>query len=143
MTKPMPTPTSETWPFWEGCRLDELRYQYCARCDRAQFPPVIRCHGCFEDSLEWRASKKRGTIHSISSVSRAPSAAFKNNTPYLLALIDLDEGFRIMTNVPNEKLSTARIGMPVLIYFDPLIGDIALPQAALAGELDEPAHEAI
>ena len=48
-----------------------------------------------------------------------------------------------MTNVPNEKLSTARIGMPVLIYFDPLIGDIALPQAALAGELVEPAHEAI
>lgn len=131
MMKPVPPLTSETRHFWEGCGLGELRYQYCPDCDRAQFPPSIRCHGCFKESLEWHISKKRGTIYSITSVSRSPTEAFRSSTPYLLALVDIEEGFRIMTNVPDECILTAQIGMHVDIYFAPLDGEISMPQARL------------
>ena len=131
MDRPLPKPTAETQPFWEGCARGELRYQYCTHCNRGQFPPSSRCRSCHEDALEWRQSDKRGTIHSVTTVFRAPNAAFKKAVPYNIALIDLTEGFRLMTNIKNAGATEAVIGAPVRIVFEDVGGDIALPQAEL------------
>ncbi|MDH3280743.1 MAG: Zn-ribbon domain-containing OB-fold protein [Gammaproteobacteria bacterium] len=130
MDRPLPKPTAETQPFWEGCARGELLFQYCGRCDRGQFPPSNRCRTCHEDSLEWRQSDKHGIIHSVTTVFRAPNAAFKKAAPYKIALVDLTEGFRIMTNITNAGEADAVIGAPVRIVFED-VGDIALPQAEL------------
>ena len=126
-----PRANAETAPFWEGCRRGELLYQVCAPCGRAQFPPRARCAHCHEARLEWRRSAGRGTVHSFTVVERAPSAAFE--TPYVLALIDLDEGFRMMTNLRGCAPEDAAIGLVVRIVFEPLEDGGALPQATPAG----------
>ncbi len=126
----LPTPTTETKPFWDGCAHQELRYQYCARCNHAQFPPRSCCANC-QGALEWRLSKKKGTIHSITQVHRAPTPAFRAIAPYLLALVDLDEGFRMMVNVQTESPNAVKIGTVVAIVFEMKSESIWLPQATV------------
>jgi uncharacterized OB-fold protein len=126
--KPVPVPTAETRPFWEGCRRGELLYQYCRACGRAQFYPRALCAGCQGGGLEWRCSSGRGSIHSFTVVHRAPSEAFKTEVPYALALVDLEEGFRMMLNVRGADPESLRIGQPVRIVFEPR-GKLMLPQA--------------
>mgnify|MGYP001575960649 FL=1 len=82
----------------------------------------------------WRRSTKSGTVYSATTVMRAPSEAFKNNTPYVIVLVELDEGFRIMANITNAEDATVKIGDPIRIIFEPLSGQIALPQAELTHE---------
>jgi len=123
-----PRANAESAPFWEGCRRGELLYQCCPACGRAQFPPRARCVHCQAPGLEWRRSAGRGTVHSFTLVERAPSPEF--TAPYLLALIDLDEGFRMMANLRGCTPQDARIGQRIRIVFETTSDEGALPQAA-------------
>lgn len=131
MDKPIPRPTAETAPFWEGCRRGELLYQRCRACGHAQFYPRSLCAACSATDLEWLPSSKRGTIHSFTVVQRAPTEAFKADVPYVLALVDLEEGFRMMLNVLGASPDQVRIGQPVRIVFEAR-GEERLPQAEVA-----------
>ena len=130
MDKPKPLPTAETLPYWLGAGKGVLRYTYCPSCDACMFPPRSICAIC-RTASEWRASSGRGAIHAFTRVERAPSAAFRADTPYTIALVDLDEGFRIMTNVRGSGVEAVRIGDRVRIIFEPMTGepDWRLPQA--------------
>lgn len=129
MEKPTPTVTPESEPYWEGCIAGELRYQLCEACQRAQFPPALFCRKC-RGGVEWRVSEGQATIFSLTEVHRAPNESFRNDTPYMLALVDLDEGFRIMTNIVGEGKQHAQIGARVSIVFEAR-GSLSLPQARL------------
>lgn len=130
MDKPVPRPTAETGPFWEGCRRGELLYQRCRACGHVQFYLRTICAACLADDLEWLRSRGRGTIHTFTVVYRAPSEAFKADVPYALALVDLEEGFRMMLNVRGADPESLRIGQPVRIVFEER-GGLALPQAVV------------
>ena len=132
MEKPIPKPTMETAPFWEGCARGELLFQKCRACGHVQFYPRSRCTGCHGQELTWEQSAGRGTIQTFTHVHRAPSEAFKPDVPYVLALVDLDEGFRMMLNVVNSNPDSLVIGTPVRIVFEPR-GDQMLPQAEVVG----------
>jgi uncharacterized OB-fold protein len=125
--KPSPRISPETRPFWDGCRQGELRYQQCRGCGRVQFYPRALCAGCGETSLEWRRSRGEGRIHTVTVVYRAPSPAFRGDVPYALALVDLDEGFRMMANVLGPDPERLAIGDRVRVVFERR-GDVALPQ---------------
>jgi hypothetical protein len=84
--------------FWKGCARGELRYQSCAGCAKAQFYPRPFCARCGGDNLAWAISKGSGTIYAITTVERAPTEDFRALQPYAIALIDLDEGFRMMAH---------------------------------------------
>lgn len=99
MEKPRPNVNADTAPFWDGCNREELLYQHCTVCLRAQFYPRAFCAHCHTGKLEWRRSQGLGSVHSFTDVYRAPGESFKADTPYVIALIDVDEGFRIMTNL--------------------------------------------
>jgi uncharacterized OB-fold protein len=119
--RPIPTPNSDTLPFWEGCKRGELLYQECGDCRHAQFYPrqiCVRCHGT---NLIWRQSARQGSIHSFTVVYRAPTPAFKSLAPYIIALVDLDEGFRMMVNVMGEP-QACRIDGRVRIRFEDVDG---------------------
>ncbi|MGB2179437.1 MAG: Zn-ribbon domain-containing OB-fold protein [Porticoccaceae bacterium] len=131
MTRPIPRPTRETEYFWQGCLQNQLRFQHCPSCNQPQFPPRIRCHSCHKDSLVWRESTKRGTIYSSTTVMRGPNKAFNDNIPYVIALIDLEEGFRIMANIVNADSLPVEIGTPIQIIFESVTGQTALPQAEI------------
>jgi uncharacterized OB-fold protein len=122
-----PRISPETQSFWDGCRQGELRYQRCLGCDRVQFYPRALCAGCGATSLEWRRSRGEGRIHTVTVVYRAPSPAFRADVPYAIALVDLDEGFRMMANVLGSDPESLAIGDRVRVVFEAR-GDVALPQ---------------
>lgn len=132
LEKPIPPKNSDSEEFRKGCGRHELLYQHCVSCGETQFPPAHHCRGCNGEQLDWRKSDGRGTIHSLTMVHRGPTPAFKADCPYALALVDLDEGFRMMLNIVGREAGSARIGDSVRIVFEERSNDIVLPQAKLA-----------
>lgn len=127
MKRPQPEPTALTRPFWEACRRRELTLQWCLSCGRPQHPPravCIRCHG---DRLEWRRASGHGRIHSFSVVHRAPAPEFAEAVPYVVALVELDEGVRLMSNIVDSDHDSLRIGLPVVVTFEDVADDLAVP----------------
>lgn len=130
MERPLPQVTPETRPFWEGCASGELRYQACTDCGAVQLLPRTLCASCHGAALEWRRSAGRGRILSHTTVQRAPTPAFRADVPYVIALVDLDEGFRLMVNVAGGEQAGLGIGAAVDIGFRDVDG-CALPEARL------------
>jgi len=114
--KPLPKPTATSRPFWEAARRHELMLQRCGRCGAFIYYPRDRCPLCFADRLEWQHVSGRGTVYSYTVVRRAASRAFRD-APYVLAIVELEEGPRITTNIvaPPDQV---RIGMAVNVFFD-------------------------
>lgn len=131
MTRPLPIPTADTRPFWDACARGELVYQYCTACSRPQFYPRSLCVKCHSNVLEWRRSSGFGRVYSHTTVHRAPSPAFKGMVPYVIALVDLDEGFRVMLNILGCDPRSVAIGSRVRAVFRESEGHV-LPQAELA-----------
>lgn len=128
--RPLPRATAETRPFWEGCALGELRYQACTACGSVQPIPRSCCQHCQSSALQWRVSAGTGRILSHTTVHRAPTAAFRGDVPYVIAIVDLDEGFRLMVNLAGGDLPGLAIGASVRIGFHTIDGT-ALPRAEL------------
>ncbi len=114
--KPLPKPTATSRPFWEAARKHELTLQRCGACGKFIYYPRDRCPYCFSDNLSWKRVSGRGTLYSYTVVHRASSRAFAD-APYVLAIVELDEGPRMTTNIvgPPENL---KVGMPVVVFFD-------------------------
>ncbi len=103
-------------PYWEGVALGELRYQECLDCHQAIFFPRSVCPNCLSQKLEWRKSAGRGEVYAFTVVHRPPSA-FVERVPYVVALVNLEEGFRVMTNVVECPVEQVRVGMKVQVVF--------------------------
>lgn len=128
MSRPLPRPTAETQPFWDGCSAGVVRYQCCAQCGTVQRVPRALCAACQSDALAWRDAGGFGLVLSHTTVYRAPTPAFRDEAPYVIALIDMDEGFRLMVNVHGGAAAPIAIGDRVRIGFREVEG-VALPQA--------------
>lgn len=126
LTKPLPVPDGDTQPFWEGTRLGELRIQRCRACDRFIFYPRSVCPHCMSDELAWVRASGRGVVYSYTVVHRAPEE-FRHEVPYVVALVDLEEGVRMMTRLVDVDPGEVRIGMPVEVTFRRATEDIVLP----------------
>lgn len=128
---PLPKPNADTQPFWDAARDGKLLYQYCPDCARAQFYPRSLCIACQGSALEWRESAGLGQIVTFTEVARAPTPAFKAMAPYVIALVDLDEGFRMMVNIVEGDRAAIAIGSRTRTVFQEVDGFV-LPQGALA-----------
>ena len=128
-TGPIPVPTPETRPFWEAARRHELHLQRCRSCGRHFFYPRATCPHCLASDLEWRPASGRGTLHTFTVVYRG-QRDFPLGTPYVIAIVELAEGPRLMTNLVGIAADPAaiRIGMPVEVTFEDVSADVALPR---------------
>jgi len=126
--KPVPVPNAESQEYWAGCKRHELLIQRCRACGRFQFYPRAVCAGCLSQELEWAKASGRGTVYSYSVVHRAPTKAFAADAPYTTAIVELEEGVRMMTNVVGCPPEEVRIGMPVEVVFEDVSEEIALPK---------------
>ena len=133
-TGPLPVPTPETRPFWEAARRHELQIQACRACGTYLFFPRALCPRCFATDLEWRRVSGRGTLHTFTIVERG-QRGFPLATPYVLAVVELAEGPRMMTNLVGIEPDPAkvRIGMPVEVVFDDVTPEVTLPRFRPAG----------
>lgn len=116
--KPIPVPDSDSKPYWEAANRGVFSFQRCRDCGRAQFYSRSLCSHCQSKNLNWESSKGTGKVASFSVVYRAPTAPFAGDVPYVVALIDMDEGFRFMCNVLNCDPASVTIGMPVRALFE-------------------------
>ena len=96
--KPVPAPTPETQPFWDGCAAGELRLQRCAGCGRPYFYPRPVCPGCGSRDVEWFTASGRATLYSY-VINHRPAPGFEAEAPYAIAVVQLAEGPRMMTSV--------------------------------------------
>jgi hypothetical protein len=126
---PIPVPTPESKPFWDATRRHELSLQRCRACAQWVFYPRAACPHCLSGDLEWRRVSGRGTVHTF-TVAHRGQKGFPLGSPYVIAMVELEEGPRLMTNlvdvVPDP--TQIRIGMPVEVVFEDVSAEIALPR---------------
>lgn len=125
--KPLPSITPLERPFWEHARKHELRLQRCTACGHFRYPASPVCADCDSDGYEWAKVSGRGKIVSWVVFHRSYFPSFEKEIPYNVAMIGLEEGPIMISNVlaANDKLRT---GMPVDVVFEDATPDISIPK---------------
>ena len=127
---PVPRPSPVSAPYWEGCAAGELRFQRCTACGSVVFQPSVVCPTCLGRELAWEASAGRGRLYSWTVVWRPQTPAFR--VPYAPAIVDMDEGFRLVTSVIGCEPEDLRPDMEVTIEFQPAGDGVVLPYARVS-----------
>jgi uncharacterized OB-fold protein len=126
--KPLPVPTPESQPFWDAVRRHELRLQRCQACGQFWFPPSNVCPECLSPAWAWELVSGRGTVFSFVVMHRAYHPGFKDALPYNVAVIELEEGPRLVSNVVDCRNEELYVGMPVEVAFDDVTDTVTLPK---------------
>lgn len=120
--RPQPIfPEHDTQPYWDAVKNQQLTYQVCQDCDSVVFTPRAHCTDCGSERLDRRVSKGAGTIYTYSVVRQNRVPAFAELGAYAVAYVDLDEGFRMLTNIVGvaDPTKDIRIGQRVQVEFEP------------------------
>jgi uncharacterized OB-fold protein len=135
-----PIPPIQPWaePFWAAAREEKLLIQHCRGCDRYVFYPRLQCPACFSAKLEWIEACGRGRVYTYSVVLNNPPSAFQNDVPFVIAIVELEEGVRLMTNIVGCKPDAVRCDMPVEVVFEKATDEITLPKFTPAAAEDAP-----
>lgn len=131
LQKPGPQASPLSQPFWDAAREHRLLLQYCPDSDRWVFYPRALDPHSWSTNLEWRQASGRGTVASFIVVHKPGHPAFVEDVPYVVALIDLEEGPRLLSNVVECPVHQVRIGMPVRVHWVEQ-GGVVLPMFRLA-----------
>lgn len=122
---PLPRPTALSKPHWEGCREGRLRVQRCSQCAAHVFIPRPFCPECLSDTLAWVESSGRGRVYSFSVVHRPQRPEYQ--VPYAVAIVELEEGWHMLSNLVDCEVEEVEIGMPVEVTFQRMSDEISLP----------------
>ncbi len=109
-------PDRVTEPFWDGCNSGQLLIQRCRSCGRVQFYPRPHCRNCGALEPEWIEATGSGTLHTYSVVHRG-APGFEQDAPYIAAIVDLDEGVRMVGNLVEIDPNDVRVGMALRVVF--------------------------
>ncbi len=124
---PLPKATPETKPYWDGLRQRRLMIQRCLDCRQAYFYPRPFCPHCRSWHVEWFQASGRGKLYSFVINYRPPP--YMGKEPYVIAIVELEEGPRLMSNLvgvaPDPKL--IRCDMPVAIEYRDVTPAVTLP----------------
>ena len=128
---PLPISNADSDPYWAAAKEERLVIQKCESCNHHYFMPRHLCPVCWSSEKEWVTAAGNGTVYSFSIIHRAPLPSFSKKVPYVIAMIELEEGPRMMTNIVGEGALDVQIGDPVTVCFEDR-GDSKLPQFQLA-----------
>ena len=128
MNKPLPPVNAESAPFWEACAEGRLDIQRCRVCGSHQFYPRLVCAACGSAALDWTQASGHGVLKSWTVIRRAVSAAFEADVPYVVALVELDEGLTMMSNLITAEPESLVVGQRVRVTFEPRGPDLRIPQ---------------
>lgn len=126
---PLPVKQPESDFYWEKAQARELWLRRCNDCDCAYFYPRDFCPVCGGRDVEWIRASGKGTLHAFAVVHRAPTPAFRDRVPFVAAMVDLEEGACVPTNLVGVEPDPSRIaiGMPVKVDFQDVAPDVTLP----------------
>ena len=127
--KPVPVATPESDFFWDKTRKHELWIQKCVDCDTAFFYPRMICPDCLEDKIEWFKTSGKGFLYTY-MINHRPPPGFEDEAPYAIAIVQLDEGPRMMTNIVGIENTPENLvlDMPLEVVFEDIVDDMSLPK---------------
>ena len=125
-TKPLPHPNEVSQPFWDAAKRHELQIQRCNACGIYIFYPREACSECLAADLIWLPVSGKGTLYSY-TIAQAPThPAFAGDVPYVIAIIELEEGPHITTNLVGCPIEDVTIGIPVVAAFEDVSTEMTL-----------------
>ena len=125
--RPLPLINGDTKTFWDGCRDHLLKFQKCRECGHVRWPPSIICPKCHAQGSEWILSSGRGKIHSYVVYHQAFHPAFKEKLPYVVAIVELAEGPRILSNIVGSPHDQLRCDLAVSVTWEDVTEEVSLP----------------
>jgi uncharacterized OB-fold protein len=124
--KPLPQVDEVNREFWSSAARGNLLIQECPHCHHRQFYPRALCTKC-GDNPGWLECSGRGAVHTFTIVRQMGMRPFRDELPYVVAMVQLDEGPMMMGNVTGIDPEQVRIGMPVEVYFVAAAEDVGIP----------------
>src|SRR5262249_15827149 len=128
--RPLPTPTRDSQPFWDGLREGKFMLQHCASCGRARHYPRPVCPHCFSMESVFKEASLEGKVHTWTVCHHPFHFFFKQTAPYIVVLADMDAGVRVNAPLRGVAEGDLRIGMRVRLGFEPVTKDVTLPYLA-------------
>ncbi len=119
-TRLIPPMTPLTQPYWDGAQRGELMLQRCASCGHQPFPPGANCGACGSSDLRWHRASGKGTVYTYTVANRPPHPVFSAQCPMVIAVVELEEGPRMMTNITSCDPGAVTVGMAVEVDFEPI-----------------------
>ena len=129
--KPLPAPTQESQPYWDGLKAHKLVLQRCAMCNKTRHYPRPMCDACHSLQCEWFEASGKGTVHSWAVYHHAFHPGFKRDTPYVVVTIDLQEGVRMIAPLEENDASLLSLGLAVRITYDDANDALTLPRCCI------------
>ncbi len=124
--KPLPRIDEESRGYWEALARHELYFQRCRTCGTKRFPPRAVCPVDLSSATEWVRASGRGTVYSFTVTHQNQAPGFRESLPYVLAVVELEEGPRMMTNIVRCPPDEVRVGMAVEVEYEDVTGEITL-----------------
>ena len=123
----IPAATDLTRPYWEHARDGRLVTQVCHQCRQIWHPPLPACPHCHSSDLGWQQVSGTGTVYTYTVVRHATHAALAGHIPYVIAIVELTEGPRIVTGIIGCDARDVRAGMKVQVRFEAVTDEVTLP----------------
>lgn len=120
--KPVPVVDDDSRVYWEGCKANKLLIRQCRSCQTPFFYPRAICPGCMSMDLDWIESTGQGFVYSYTIARRPAHPSFADDVPYVVALIDLKEGVRMLSGIVGCDVNEVRCGKPVRVVFEERAG---------------------
>lgn len=126
--KPLPKVNGDNRPFWEGCRQHELRFQQCVDCGHVRWPPSDLCPQCHSKETKCVPSKGVGRVYTYAIYHTAYHPGFASELPYAVAVVALDEGPHLLTNIIGCQPDEVTCDMPVGVVWQDVDEKTTLPK---------------
>ena len=123
----LPRPKPGTQFYWDACNRHELHMQCCSECGAYQFYPRIFCSKCSSRAVDWVRAAGLGKVLTWTIVRRAVSEAYASEAPYVIALVELQEGPVMMSKLSACELDSVATGMPVEVSFEDWSEQVSMP----------------
>ena len=127
-TKPIPKINDDSRLFWEGCRNRELRFQKCGTCGHVRWPPAMFCPECHENDTVWINAAGHGRVYTYAVYHVPYHPGFKEDLPYVVAIVELPEGPRIFSNIIGCTPDEVSCDMAVEVMWDDVTEELTLPK---------------
>ena len=125
--KPLPEPSIDSQPYWDGLKERRLLLQTCGNCRKIRHYPRPVCDKCYSMEVDWTEASGRATVHSWTQTHHPFHAGFRGETPYILVIVDLAEGVRMQSQLLDVDIEHVHTGMPVEVVFVDTTDDVTLP----------------
>jgi uncharacterized OB-fold protein len=124
--RPLPSIGDHNRAFWDGLTRGELRLQRCGSCGHLRHPVIDTCPVCLSGEYAWETVSGRGEVLSTIVFHQVYHPAFKDQVPYNVALVQLDEGPRLISNVIGVDPHDVRVGDRVQAVFEAVSDDVTI-----------------